>query len=38
VLYERFFQGDRFRNVILLNELYNKEPMTAWVQAFLADA
>ena len=38
VLYERFFQGDRFRNVVLLNELYNKEPMTTWVREFLAQA
>jgi 4-hydroxyphenylacetate 3-monooxygenase len=35
VLYERFFQGDRVRNVVLLNELYDKTPMTAWVQEFL---
>lgn len=35
VLYERFFQGDRFRNVVLLNNLYDKEPMTEFVQAFL---
>jgi 4-hydroxyphenylacetate 3-monooxygenase len=38
VLYERFFQGDRFRNVVLLNELYNKEPMTTWVREFLTQA
>ena len=35
VLYERFFQGDRFRNVVLLNEVYDKAPMTAWVREFL---
>jgi 4-hydroxyphenylacetate 3-monooxygenase len=35
VLYERFFQGDRSRNVILLNELYDKTPMTNWVRDFL---
>jgi 4-hydroxyphenylacetate 3-monooxygenase len=35
VLYERFFQGDRFRNVVLLNTLYDKAPMTAWVGEFL---
>jgi aromatic ring hydroxylase len=28
VLYERFLQGDRSRNVVLLNELYDKTPMT----------
>jgi len=38
VLYERFFQGDRFRNVVLLHELYNTEPMTTWVRQFLAEA
>jgi 4-hydroxyphenylacetate 3-monooxygenase len=38
VLYERFFQGDRFRNVVLLHELYNKEPMTTWVREFLEEA
>jgi 4-hydroxyphenylacetate 3-monooxygenase len=35
VLYERFFQGDRYRNVVLLNELYDKTPMTNWVRDFL---
>ena len=35
VLYERFFQGDRSRNEILLNTMYDKEPMTKWVQEFL---
>ena len=35
VLYERFFQGDAFRNVVLLNGLYDKEPMTRWVRDFL---
>jgi 4-hydroxyphenylacetate 3-monooxygenase len=35
VLYERFFQGDRSRNVVLLNELYDKTPMTNWVRDFL---
>ena len=35
VLYERFFQGDAFRNVVLLNGLYDKEPMTQWVRDFL---
>ena len=35
VLYERFFQGDRTRNVVLLNELYDKTPMTNWVRDFL---
>ena len=37
VLYERFFQGDRYRNVVLLNELYDKTPMTNWVRDFLDD-
>jgi len=38
VLYERFFQGDRSRNVVLLNELYDTQPMTAWVREFLEQA
>src|SRR5215470_10149711 len=38
VLYERFFQGDRVRNVILLNEIYDTAPMTAWVREFLEQA
>jgi hypothetical protein len=37
VLYERFFQGDRTRNVVLLNTLYDKQPMTNWVRTFLED-
>ena len=35
ILYERFFQGDTTRNVVLLNSVYDKEPMTAWVRRFL---
>ncbi|PYO54193.1 MAG: 4-hydroxyphenylacetate 3-monooxygenase, oxygenase component [Candidatus Rokuibacteriota bacterium] len=35
VLYERFFQGDRARNTVLLTTLYDTEPMTAWVREFL---
>jgi len=35
VLYERFFQGDRSRNVVLLTTLYDSEPTTAWVREFL---
>ncbi|MGQ4807637.1 4-hydroxyphenylacetate 3-monooxygenase oxygenase component [Candidatus Entotheonellaceae bacterium PAL068K] len=35
VLYERFFQGDRSRNVVLLNSLYDKEPVSKWVREFL---
>ena len=35
ILYERFFQGDRNRNVVLLNSIYDKEPMTNWVRDFL---
>jgi 4-hydroxyphenylacetate 3-monooxygenase len=38
VLYERFFQGDRFRNVVLLNEVYDTTPMTTWVRDFLKQA
>lgn len=35
ILYERFFQGDVYRNVVLLNSLYDKEPATEFVQEFL---
>ena len=38
ILYERFFQGDAYRNVVLLNTLYDKQPATAFVQNFLEDA
>jgi 4-hydroxyphenylacetate 3-monooxygenase len=37
VLYERFFQGDRNRNVVILNNLYDKGPMTEWVREFLLE-
>lgn len=35
VLYERFFQGDTVRNAVVLYNLFDKEPMTDWVQEFL---
>jgi len=35
VLYERFFQGDRARNVVLLTTQYDTAPMTAWVREVL---
>ena len=35
ILYERFFQGDVYRNVVLLNSLYDKEPATGFVREFL---
>lgn len=35
VLYERFFQGDRTRNVVLLTTLFDTAPMTAWVREIL---
>ena len=35
ILYERFFQGDINRNVVLLNTLYDKEPATDFVREFL---
>ena len=35
ILYERFFQGDVYRNVVLLNSLYDKEPATEFVREFL---
>ena len=37
VLYERFFQGDRVRNAFLLNTLYDKQPATDRVRAFLEE-
>ena len=37
ILYERFFQGDRNRNVVLLNNLYDKQPMTDRVRDFLLE-
>jgi 4-hydroxyphenylacetate 3-monooxygenase len=37
VLYERFFQGDQVRNALLLNALYDKQPMTDRVRALLED-
>ena len=36
ILYERFFQGDAYRNVVLLNSLYDKGPATEFVREFLA--
>ena len=35
ILYERFFQGDAYRNVVLLNGLYDKEPATEFAREFL---
>ncbi len=35
VLYERFFGGETIRNSVILDTLYDKEPMTAWVREFL---
>ena len=35
ILYERFFQGDVYRNVVLLNTLYDKGPATEFVREFL---
>ena len=35
VLYERYFGGDSLRNAIILDGLYDKEPMTKWVKDFL---
>ena len=37
VLYERYFQGDAVRNSHILHDLYDKEPMTDWVQEFLEE-
>jgi 4-hydroxyphenylacetate 3-monooxygenase len=35
VLYERYFGGNALQNSIIMYNLYDKEPMTAWVQQFL---
>ena len=35
ILYERFFQGDAYRNIVLLNTLYDKTPATTFVREFL---
>ena len=35
ILYERWFGGDTFRNRVILNNLYDKGPMTEWVREFL---
>jgi 4-hydroxyphenylacetate 3-monooxygenase len=38
VLYERYFGGNALQNSIILYNLYDKEPMTDWVQQFLEQA
>jgi 4-hydroxyphenylacetate 3-monooxygenase len=38
VLYERYFGGDTLRNSVLLDNVYDKEPMTTWVRKFLEQA
>jgi 4-hydroxyphenylacetate 3-monooxygenase len=38
VLYERWFGGDSFRNALILYDIYDREPMTHWVQEFLEQA
>ncbi len=35
VLYERFFQGDHLRNAVILNNLYEVDPASQWVEEFL---
>jgi 4-hydroxyphenylacetate 3-monooxygenase len=35
VLYERYFGGNALQNAVLLYQLYDKGPMTAWVREFL---
>ena len=36
VLYERYFGGNTIQTSVILDTLYDKEPMAAWVQDFLA--
>ena len=35
VLYERYFGGNALQTSVILDNLYNKEPMTTWVREFL---
>jgi 4-hydroxyphenylacetate 3-monooxygenase len=35
VLYERYFGGNTIQTSVILDSLYDKEPMAKWVQAFL---
>jgi len=35
ILYERFFQADAVRNSVILYNMFDREPMTSWVQEFL---
>jgi 4-hydroxyphenylacetate 3-monooxygenase len=35
VLYERYFGGNSLQNATILYNLYDKEPMSSWVQEFL---
>ena len=35
VLYERFFQADAVRNSVILYNMFDREPMTSWVEEFL---
>ena len=35
VLYERFFQADAVRNSVILYNMFDREPMTSWVNDFL---
>jgi 4-hydroxyphenylacetate 3-monooxygenase len=38
VLYERYFGGNVLQNSLILYNLFDKEPMTDWVQRFLEEA
>ncbi len=35
ILYERFFQADSVRNAVILYNMADKEPVSAWVREFL---
>ena len=37
VLYERYFGGDAQSNATLMNSLFDRQPMSEWVRAFLAE-
>jgi 4-hydroxyphenylacetate 3-monooxygenase len=38
VLYERYFGGNTIQTSVILDNLYDKEPMTTWVRDFLKQA
>ena len=37
VLYERYFGGNVLQNSVVLNNIYDKEPLTEWIREFLME-